>query len=136
MIAVQNLRTKKLPSIEEYGTCGSVFANPIVTKDKYFELSKIIPELQSYPVDKLQYTRKDWCNIEEEYVKIPAGRILDELGWLGKWDGNVGVYDKHALCIVTNRKASGVEIFDFLEKIRQNVKDTYDIDLDYEINII
>ena len=136
MIAVQNLRTKKLPSIEEYGTCGSVFANPIVTTKRYLELSKIIPELQSYPVDKLQYTRKNWFDINEEYVKIPAGRIIDELGWRGKWENNVGMYKNHALCVVTNRKASGVEIFDFLEQIRQNVKETYDIDLDYEINII
>jgi UDP-N-acetylmuramate dehydrogenase len=136
MKAVQNLRTKKLPSIEEYGTCGSVFANPIVTKEKYFELTTKIPELQSYPVDRLQYTRKDWFNIEEEYVKIPAGRVIDHLGWLGKWEGNVGVYDKHALCVVTNRKATGKEVFDFLEEIRQNVKEKYDIALEYEINII
>ncbi|MDD3474580.1 MAG: UDP-N-acetylmuramate dehydrogenase [Candidatus Dojkabacteria bacterium] len=136
MIAVQNLRTKKLPSVDEYGTCGSVFSNPVVTKEKFFELSKIISELQSYPIDKLQYTRKDWFNVNEEYVKIPAGRIIDQLGWLGKWEGDVGVYDKHALCVVTNRKASGKEVFDFLEKIRQNVKESYDIDLDYEINII
>jgi len=136
MIAVQNLRTKKLPSIEQYGTCGSVFANPVVTTKRYLELSNIIPELQSYPIDKLQYNRKDWFDINEEYVKIPAGRIIDELGWLGKWEENVGVYDKHALCVVTNRKASGKEIFDFLEKIRQNVKSAYNIDLDYEINII
>ena len=136
MKAVENLRTKKLPSIEEYGTCGSVFANPVVTKDRYFELAEAIPELQSYPVDKLQYNRKDWFDIEEEYVKIPAGRILDHLGWLGKWEGDVGVYDKHALCVVTNRNATGKEVFDFLEKIRQNVEDEYGIELEYEINII
>jgi UDP-N-acetylmuramate dehydrogenase len=136
MKAVQNLRTKKLPSIEEYGTCGSVFANPIVTKERYLELAKEIPELQSYPVNKLDYSRKDWFDIDEEYVKIPAGRIIDYLGWLGKWEGNVGVYDKHALCVVTNRKATGKEVFDFLEKIRQNVEDEYAIELEYEINII
>jgi len=136
MNAVISQRNKKLPSITEYGTCGSVFANPIVSKQKYEELSKIIPELQSYPVDKLQYTIKEWSKIEEDSVKIPAGRIIDQLGWLGKWEGNVGVYDKHALCVVTNRKASGEEVYNFLEKIRSNVKDTYDIDLTYEINII
>jgi UDP-N-acetylmuramate dehydrogenase len=134
--AVENIRAKKLPSIDEYGTCGSVFANPIVTKDNYFELAKRIPELQSYPIEKLQYSRRDWFNIDEEYVKIPAGRIIDYLGWLGKWEGNVGVYDKHALCIVTNKKAEGKEVFDFLEKIKQNVKEVYDIELEYEINII
>jgi len=136
MKAVQNIRTRKLPSVDEYGTCGSVFANPIVTKDKYFELSEKIPELQSYPVNKLQYSRKDWYDIDEEYVKIPAGRIIDYLGWLGKWEGNVGVYDRHALCIVTNRKAKGKEVYQFLEKIRKDVKDKYDISLEYEINII
>jgi len=134
--AVENIRTRKLPSVDQYGTCGSVFANPIVSKEKYLQLAKEIPELQSYPVDKLQYSRKDWFNVDEEYVKIPAGRIIDELGWRGKWEGNVGVYDKHAVCIVTNRKASGKEMFAFLEKIRKNVKDMYDIDLEYEINII
>jgi UDP-N-acetylmuramate dehydrogenase len=134
--AIENIRTRKLPSIDEYGTCGSVFANPIVTKDKYFELAKTIPELQSYPVNKLLYTRTDWSDIEDNYVKIPAGRIVDELGWRGKWKGDVGVYKNHAICIVTNRKATGKEVFDFLEEIRQNVKDTYDIDLKYEINII
>ncbi len=136
MQAVQNLRTKKLPSVDEYGTCGSVFANPLVTKEKYLKLAEQIPELQSYPVDKLDYSRKDWFDINEEYVKIPAGRIIDYLGWRGQWENDVGVYDKHALCVVTNRKAKGQEIFDFLEKIRKNVKEEYDIDLDYEINII
>jgi UDP-N-acetylmuramate dehydrogenase len=136
MKAVQNIRTRKLPPIEEYGTCGSVFANPVVTKGKYFELAKQIPELQSYPVNKLDYSRKDWFDIDEEYVKIPAGRIIDYLGWRGKWKRDVGVYENHALCVVTNRKASGSEVFDFLEKIRKNVKDEYDIDLEYEINII
>lgn len=136
MKAVENQRNKKLPSVNKYGTCGSVFANPIVTKEKYIELSKIIPELQSYPLDKLQYTRKEWSDIDESSVKIPAGRIIDELGWLGKWEGDVGVYDKHALCVVTNRKATGKEVYNFLEKIKKSVKDKYDVDLIYEINII
>lgn len=136
MKAVQNIRTRKLPPVEEYGTCGSVFANPIVTKERYLELSEKIPELQSYPVNKLDYSRRDWFDIDEEYVKIPAGRIIDYLGWRGKWEGDVGVYDRHALCVVTNRKASGEELFDFLEKIRKNVREEYDIDLEYEINVI
>lgn len=136
MKAVINQRTKKLPSIDEYGTCGSVFENPTVTKQKYLSLCKVIPELQSYPVEKLLYTRKDWNHIEDKYVKIPAGRIIDELGWRGKWIGNVGVHQKHALCLVTNRKASGKEVLDFLKEIKRDVKKKYDIDLKYEINII
>lgn len=136
MKAVSRQRQKKLPSIEEYGTCGSVFENPTVTKEKYLSLSKIIPELQSYPVEKLLYTKTEGEDTVEEHVKIPAGRIIDELGWRGKWIGNVGVYQNHALCVVTNRKASGEDIFKFLEKIRKEVKEKYDVSLNYEINII
>ncbi len=136
MEAVIRQRGKKLPSIKEYGTCGSVFENPTVTKDKYTELSKVIPELQSYPAEKLTYTKTKWSEIDGEYVKIPAGRIIDELGWRGKWIGNVGVHKNHALCLVTNRKASGEDIFNFLEDIRKDVKEKYDISLNYEINII
>lgn len=136
MQAVINQRNKKLPSIDNFGTCGSVFANPTVSKEKFEVLSSRISELQSYPVDKLQYTIKEWDKVQDNFVKIPAGRIIDELGWRGKWDGNVGVYDKHALCVVTNRKATGEEVLKFLETIRNDVKDNYDIDLEYEINII
>lgn len=136
MQAVINLRTKKLPSIDEYGTCGSVFQNPTITKDKYLSLCEVIPELQSYPVEKLLYIRKDWNEIKDKYVKIPAGRVIDELGWRGKWIGNVGVHQNHALCVVTNRKASGKEVSNFLKKIKNNVKEKYDIELSYEINII
>jgi UDP-N-acetylmuramate dehydrogenase len=136
MNAVIIQRTKRLPSINEYGTCGSVFANPVVSNKEFKRLSEIIPELQSYPVDKLQYTIKEWNKIKDEYVKIPAGRIIDQLGWIGKWSGNVGVSEKHALCVITNREATGKEVFTFLEDIKQDVKDTYGIDLTYEINII
>ena len=136
MHAVINQRKKKLPSIKEYGTCGSVFANPTISKEKYIALSQQITELQSYPVDKLQYTIKEWDKIENNFVKIPAGRIIDELGWRGKWERNVGVYDKHALCVVTNRNAKGKDIYTFLENIKSNVKKKYNINLEYEINII
>lgn len=134
MQAVINQRKKKLPSIKEYGTCGSVFENPTVTKEKYVSLCKEISELQSYPVEKLVY-KKDYKGEEKEYVKIPAGRIIDELGWRGKWKGNVGMFEKHALCLVTNRKATGKEIYNFLEEIRKDVKKKYNVNLNYEINI-
>ncbi len=134
MKAVINQRGKKLPSIKEFGTCGSVFENPVVTNEKYISLSQIISELQSYPAEKLVY-KKDSDKMHKEYVKIPAGRIIDELGWRGKWKGNVGMFEKHALCLVTNRKATGTEILNLLQSIKKDVKEKYDIDLNYEINI-
>lgn len=135
--AVVNQRTKRLPSVEEFGTCGSFFENPVVTMEKYKELSKKIVDLQCYPVQNLSYEIRDWKNYSEgEYVKIPAGRLLDELGWLGKWDGNVGVSEKHALCVVSNKKATGKEILKFIKEMQKSVKDAYGIDLVTEVNIL
>lgn len=126
MEAIIRQRNKRLPSIEEYGTAGSFFSNPIVTIEKFNDLSKTIEDLQSYPAE----------GYREDYVKIPAGRLLDELGWKGKKEGNVGTFQKHALCVVTNMKATGPEILDFIKKMQEDVKENYDIALTPEVNII
>ncbi|MGI5897547.1 MAG: UDP-N-acetylmuramate dehydrogenase [Candidatus Dojkabacteria bacterium] len=124
MKAIIMQRKKRLPSVKEYGTCGSFFENPIVSVEKYNELSKRISELQSYPVE------------EKEKVRIPAGRLLDELGWKGKWIGNVGTFDRHALCVVTNKKASGKEIYEYIQKMKDSVLKEYGVELISEVNII
>jgi UDP-N-acetylmuramate dehydrogenase len=123
-MAVRRQREKRLPGVDDYGTCGSFFKNPIVNLEKFKELEKKIPELQSYPAE------------EEGFVKIPAGRLLDELGWRDTWDGNVGVFEKHALCVVTNKKAGGKDILKFIEKMKESVKESYGIELVEEVNIV
>jgi UDP-N-acetylmuramate dehydrogenase len=125
MEAVEAQRRKKLPDIGTYGTCGCFFTNPVVKKEKYQQLKQIMPDLVCYPTDK-----------EDNRVKIPAGKLVDELGWKGKWQDKVGVSKKHALCIVTRRQASGKEILDLAEKIRRDVFDTYGIKLDFEVNVV
>ncbi len=125
MRAVINQRNTNLPDINQYGTCGCFFVNPLVTKDKYEELLKKMPDLGCYPTDK-----------GDNWVKIPAGKLVDELGWKGKWKDNVGVSENHALCIITRRRASGKEILNLGEKIRQDVFDSYGVKLDFEVNVV
>ncbi len=134
--AVIRQRTKRLPSVEEVGNAGSFFVNPIITKEKFEELYKKIPELQSYPAEDLKYTRKDWEDVKDQYVKIPAGRVIEFLGWRGKWEGNVGISEKHALCVVTNKQATGEEVLAFTEKVKKDVLEKYGIELKSEIDII
>lgn len=130
-------RKAKLPEVSEYGTCGSVFVNPFVTVAKFRELESMISELQQYPITKMEYDRLNWHDTgQDEIVKIPAGRLLDELGWRGKWIGNVGTYEKHALIVVTNCKATGAEILAFMEQMQKSVKEAYGIDLVSEVNIL
>lgn len=134
--AVIRIRKKKLPNPEVEGTVGSIFVNPTVSRGKYLSLTQKISELQSYPVENLQYSRKDWQSVRENMVKIPAGRLLDELGWRGKWEGNVGVSEKHALCVVTNKQATGKEVKLFIEKMKKSVYQAYGIKLQSEVDIV
>ena len=131
--AVINIRSKKLPDPAQIPNVGSFFLNSIVSKKKYEELKKQDPELQCYPPDQLYY--KDSVR-NEDFVKIATGRLLQNLGWLGKWVGNVGIHDKHALIIVTNGKATGEEVVNFAETIKQSYFDHYGIRLETEVNLI
>jgi len=135
--AVINIRKGKLPDAAIVPTAGSFFLNPVVSREKFEELKKNIPELQSYPVDQLRYDGPEGISSGEDgLVKIAAGRLIESLGWLGKWIGNCGVSDKHALVIVTNGEASGREVLDFSEKIKKSVLDAYGIELENEVNIV
>ena len=121
--AIKKQREKKLPSLKEYGTCGSFFKNPIITEEQYYKLKEKIEDLAFYPAG-------------DNMIKISAGKLLDELGWKGKWKDNVGVSEKHALCVVTNKEATGKEIYTFIKKMQENVEKEYGVTLEPEVNII
>lgn len=135
--AVVRLRTKKLPDWHKILTAGSFFKNPFVSKAKFEELKKEVPELQPYPVDKMLYPNpNDRVFEKSDLVKIPAGRLLDELGWRGKRIGNVGTFEKHALVVVNYGGATGLEILEFSEKMKEDIKKNFDIQLEPEVIIL
>jgi UDP-N-acetylmuramate dehydrogenase len=129
--AVENIRKQKLPDVSQVGTAGSFFKNPVVARAKYEELKRADPDLQCYPVEGLNYTHDN----HDDLVKIPAGRLLDRLGWKGKRIGNVGTYPTQALAVV-NYGASADEILAFTKQMQAVVKNNYGIDLAPEVQII
>lgn len=137
--AAIKLRQSKLPDWKKIGTAGSFFKNPNVTWKKYQELSAQITDLQFYPPDKLSYISPDipdLPDLPDRLVKIPAGRLLDELGWKGKRIGRVGTWPKHALTVVNYGGATGQEILDFANKMKENIKSHFAINLEPEVNIL
>jgi UDP-N-acetylmuramate dehydrogenase len=135
--AVINMRKRRLPQLEEYGSAGSFFRNPVVSVKKFKELSEKISELQSYPVEKLSYEKKDWKEVDGvDFVKIPAGRLLDELKWRDRWIGNAGVSPTHALCIVTNKKATGKEVLAVAEQMKKEVLENFGVELHSEVKVV
>ncbi len=129
--AVTQLRLDKLPDFRKIGTAGSFFKNPLVTWEKYQKLATEIRDLQYYPAEKLLYRAKP-----SKLVKIPAGRLLDELGWRGKRIGNVGTWPKHALTVVNFGGATGQEILEFTQKMHADILKNFEIVLEPEVKII
>lgn len=133
--AVISLRKKKLPDWHLIGTAGSFFKNPVVSKSQFMELSEKVKELQFYPVSRLEYDQNPEL-LHKEMVKIPAGRLLDELGWKGKRLGNVGTFERSALVVINHGNATGKEILAFTKEMEKDVKDHYGIDLEREVFVL
>ncbi len=130
--AVTKIRLDKLPDWRKIGTAGSFFKNPLVSAEEARDLQKEIAELQTYPAERLQYTDGSAGDL----VKLPAGRLLDELGWKGKRIGKVGTWEKHALTVVNYGGATGEEILDFTRQMQSDIKSHFEIDLEPEVNIL
>ena len=121
--AVIEVRSKKLPDPDFLGNAGSFFMNPVISRMQFDELKKTHENIPSFPVD-------------EEYIKVPAGWLIEQCGFKGKRDGNVGVYEKQALIIVNHGGATGDEIATFAEKIIHAVSKRFGITLTPEVKYV
>jgi UDP-N-acetylmuramate dehydrogenase len=121
--AVIAIRKRKLPDPAQLGNSGSFFKNPVIPASHYKNLSQKFPEIKSYPIN-------------DEEVKVPAGWLIESLGWKGKRIGNTGAHNKQALVLVNYGNAMGNEVQQLSEDIKKSVWETYQIKLETEVNII
>lgn len=121
--AVIKIRESKLPNPEEIPNTGSFFKNPVVSKARFNSLKLKYENLPNYPINS-------------DLVKIPAGWLIEKTGWKGRKEGNVGVHNKQALIIVNPGGGSGREVYELSQKIINEVKNRFGIELEREVNII
>ena len=121
--AVIAIRKSKLPDPNDLGNSGSFFKNPIISSSHFEDLSKKFTLIKSYPVS-------------DQKVKVPAGWLIESLGWKGKRVGNTGSHQNQALVLVNYGNATGSEVKKLAEDIKKSVWDTYQILLETEVNII
>jgi UDP-N-acetylmuramate dehydrogenase len=121
---VVDIRTQKLPDPKVLGNAGSFFKNPIINRLEFEELAKLYPDMPSYKVSN------------SDYVKIPAGWLIEACGWKGKVIGNTGCYKNQALVIVNHGEAQGKEILDFSNSVIKSVKEKFGITLNREVNVV
>lgn len=121
--AVINIRQSKLPDPKEIGNAGSFFKNPTIPLSQFELLKENFPQIPGYA--------------NGDFVKVPAGWLIEQTGWKGKQIGNVASHKLQALVIINaTGNATGKEIFDFSTKIIDSVKGKFGIELEREVNII
>ncbi len=121
--AVIKIRSSKLPDPKVTGNAGSFFKNPEVDKQKYDFLKTNYAQIPGYLLDSGK-------------IKVAAGWLIEQCGWKGFRRGDAGCHADQALVLVNYGHATGGEIYDLSEKIKQSVKQKFDIDLEREVNII
>lgn len=114
------VRNNKLPIVDETGSAGSFFKNPIVSEFFFTSLSKKHPDIPHYTTDS--------------GVKIPAAWLIDRSGLKGICNGGACVWEKQPLVIVNKTgKASSEDIVGLETKIISTVRDKFGITLHPEV---
>ncbi|WP_340114165.1 UDP-N-acetylmuramate dehydrogenase [Maribellus mangrovi] len=121
--AVIEIRSSKLPDVNKLGNAGSFFKNPVVDAEIAEKLKQSFDTVPVYVAPNGK-------------VKLAAGWLIDQAGWKGVRKGAVGVHEDQALVLVNYGGATGKEIFDFSEKIKQSVLEKFGVELIREVNCI
>lgn len=116
------IRNRKLPDPSEFGNAGSFFKNPMVDLTLFKRIHAEHPGVPGYP--------------DKNRVKIPAAWLIEHAGWKGRRIGNVGTWPRQPLVIINCGGATGKEILDFAEKIREDVHIKFGIELEREVRVV
>lgn len=118
------VRKSKLPEPSEVGSAGSFFTNPIVHRQFYRELVLARnPKVPCYEVDR-------------DYVKIPAGWLVDHAGMKGAREGGAEVWPLQALVIANVDGATAQDVITLADRVRKKVFDKYGVVLRPEVNYV
>ena len=117
--AVIAIRSRKLPDPAVTGNAGSFFKNPLVTATQRDALLAQYPQLVSY-------AQKDGS------FKLAAGWMIDQCGWKGRSLGAAGVHERQALVLVNRGGASGQDIVQLAERIKEDVALRFGVSLETE----
>lgn len=117
-----NIRNSKLPNPKAIGNAGSFFKNPIVNNKTVKSIQKSHPQLPIFQ--------------SKEEIKIPAGWLIEQLKWKGYKEKECGIYHKHSLVLINHGNATGQEIVNLSQRIKEDVLKEFNIKLEEEVLIL
>ena len=112
--AIIEIRSSKLPDPKVLGNAGSFFKNPVVTNDVAAVLKEKYPNIPMYAQPNNE-------------SKIAAGWLIEQAGFKGLRDGEVGVYDKQALVLVHYGQGTGGQLMALAQRISAQVLQKFDV---------
>lgn len=121
--AVIYIRSNKLPDPSRIGNAGSFFKNPSIQADLMDFIKKDYPTIPSFPST-------------DGLVKIPAAWLIEQCGWKGKTFDSIGVHQHQALVLVNYGGGQGEKIWELAMKIKESVKEKFNVILQPEVNVI
>jgi len=120
---VSEIRVSKLPDPATIGNAGSFFKNPVVSQEVFGQLHAAFPDAVNYPTP-------------DGRVKLAAGWLIEQCGFKGIVEGHTGTWKNQALVLVNHGGATGMEVYEFSEKIIATVFQKFGIRLEREVNIL
>jgi len=121
--AILDIRNSKLPDPKHIGNAGSFFMNPEIPKIQFEKLKMKFPDMPFWP-------------LSDDRVKVSAAWCIDKAGWKGKKLGNAAVHYKQALVLVNPGNAVAADIIILSDRIMEDVKALFGIQLHPEVIFI
>lgn len=120
--AVCRIRRRKLPDPAKLGNVGSFFKNPVVGPATLKRLRGMAADVPAWPMSN--------------GAKVSAAWLIEQCGWKGRRHGRAGVHEGHALVLVNHGGATGTEVAELTEAIRESVAERFGVELEPEPRII
>lgn len=128
--AVCNIRQSKLPDPKKLPNAGSFFKNIEINKDTFITFKQDNP-------DAPYFEQEGGSDNQTSVYKIPSAWLIEQCGFKGWCEGNLGMHVKQALVLVNHNnmdlvKASGEDVLRFAQRIQTTVMEKYNLALEIE----
>ena len=128
--AIIDIRRKKLPAVEEIGSAGSFFCNPVISHEHFERIVAIAKEDNGPEYAVPHYDAPGG-------KKVPAAWMIEQCGFKGRRNGGAQVYQNQPLVIVNaSGTATPEDIIGLEQEVIKAIQTKYGITLHPEVEHI